>query len=482
MSENNTGNKMPRRRTSLHLVTPEESAAQRHYMTLLRAINRGGAKAHILTFGCQQNEADSETLAGMLEEMGYILQPTPDDCDVVLVNTCAVREHAELKALSLTGQLKHPKQKKPSMLIGMCGCMVSQEHRISDIKNKYPYVDFALGTGMLYRLPEVLYTAINKSGRQVEFFNESTLVEGLPVRRESGFKAWVSIMYGCDNFCSYCVVPYVRGQERSRDRACVLDDIRKLAEAGYKEITLLGQNVSSYGKGNPQDGDFADLLEDICHIDGDFLIRFMTSHPKDATRKLLDTMARNPKIACQLHLPVQSGSNRILTAMNRGYTREHYLELIGYARSVMPDIALSTDIIVGFPGETEEDFADTLDILNRVRYDNIYSFIYSRREGTRAASMPGQIPPEVSTERFSRLLELQNSISLEKNSRYTGGVERVLVEGVSKSDDTKLTGRNEKNRLVHFPSTDLSLIGQWVDVTVTKAETYALFGELKREP
>jgi len=468
-----------RKSGTLHNVTPDELSEQRRYTKLLHAINSGrGQKAYILTFGCQQNEADSEILAGMLTDMGYEMQNIPEGADVVLVNTCAVREHAELKALSLTGQLKHVKAHKPDMLIGMCGCMVSQEHRLSDVKNKYPYVDFAFGTGMVYRLPEMLYNAMNRPGRQIEFYNESTLAEGLPQRRESGFKAWVSIMYGCDNFCSYCVVPYVRGRERSRDRENVLNEVRKLASEGYKEITLLGQNVNSYGKGNDNACDFSDLLNDICAIDGDFMVRFMTSHPKDCTQKLLDTMAANPKIAKQLHLPVQSGSNRILKLMNRGYTREHYLSLVEYARSLMPDIALSTDIIVGFPDETEEDFEDTLDILSRVRYDNIYSFIYSKRAGTRAAEMDNQIPPEVQSKRFERLLALQNTISLEKNMKYTNGIERVLVECVSKSDDSKLTGRNEKNRLVHFESDDKSLIGNWVNVKITKAETYALLGEL----
>nr|MBQ4320375.1 tRNA (N6-isopentenyl adenosine(37)-C2)-methylthiotransferase MiaB [Clostridia bacterium] len=468
-----------RKSDKLHIVSPDEAAVQKRYTKLLHDINSGrGMKAYILTFGCQQNEADSEILAGMLSEMGYEMQSKPEGADVVLVNTCAVREHAELKALSLTGQLKHVKAHKPDMLIGMCGCMVSQEHRLSDVKNKYPYVDFAFGTGMVYRLPEVLYNALNRPGRQIEFYNESTLAEGLPQRRESSFKAWVSIMYGCDNFCSYCVVPFVRGRERSRDRDKILAEVKQLADAGYKEITLLGQNVNSYGKGSEDSGDFSDLLNDICKIDGDFMVRFMTSHPKDCTHKLLDTMAANKKIAKQLHLPVQSGSNRILELMNRRYTREHYLSLVEYARSLMPDIALSTDIIVGFPGETEEDFCDTLDILSKVRYDNIYSFIYSKRAGTRAAEMEDQIPPEVQSARFERLLALQNSISLEKNSVYTDGIERVLVECVSKSDPTKLTGRNEKSRLVHFASDDHNLIGQWVNVRITKAETYALLGEL----
>ncbi|MGM9679958.1 MAG: tRNA (N6-isopentenyl adenosine(37)-C2)-methylthiotransferase MiaB, partial [Eubacteriales bacterium] len=355
---------------------------------------------------------------------------------------------------------------------------VSQEHRKEDIKHRYPYVDFLFGTSMLWRFPEILYQAMTTRRRSywLDTDDDGNLAEGLPVKRASSFKAWVSIMYGCNNFCTYCVVPYVRGRERSRQKECILEEVRTLAEEGYREITLLGQNVNSYGKDLYTDYDFADLLSDLCKIPGDFYIRFMTSHPKDASHKLVDTIAENPKMARAFHLPVQSGSNRILAAMNRHYTRESYLEFVDYLRKKVPGIALTTDIIVGFPGETDEDFEATLDILRRVKYDNIFSFIYSPRKGTRAAELP-RVPDEVTSARFERMLALQNEISNGKNQVYVDSVQKVLVEGRSKTDPTKLTGRTEKNRLVHFVGDD-SLIGQFASVRITRAETYALYGDL----
>ena len=438
-------------------------------------------KACIQTFGCQQNEADSERIAGMAEYMGYTLTNDVTKADLIIVNTCAVREHAELKALSITGQFKHLKEKKRSLVIGVCGCMVSQEHRKEDVKHKYPYVDFIFGTGMLYRFPEILYKCLISGKRAfwLDTSDEGNIAEGLPVRRESGFKAWVSIMYGCNNFCTYCIVPYVRGRERSREREAVISEVAGLIREGYREITLLGQNVNSYGKDlYEKEYDFADLLSDICKIEGDFTLRFMTSHPKDASKKLIEVMAANSdKIAGQFHLPLQSGSDRILKAMNRVYDRERYLSLVSYMRELMPDISITTDIIVGFPGETEEDFEDTLDMLRRVEYDNIYSFIYSKRKGTPAAEMPGQIPQEIKNQRFERMLALQNEISNKKNQSYVGTLQDVLVEGRSKTDERRLTGRNGKNRLVHFEGDD-SLIGKNVKVKIIKAETYALYGVL----
>ncbi len=433
----------------------------------------------VLTFGCQQNEADSERLCGMAVEMGYSVSQTAEGADLLLVNTCAVREHAELKALSKTGQFKHLKAKNPDMLIGICGCMVTQEHRKEDIKNKYPYVDFLFGTDMLYRFPEILFSALTDEKRRFWLGEtEGNIAEGLPVYRESGFKAWVSVMYGCNNFCTYCVVPYVRGRERSRLPEDILAEVKQLAADGYKEITLLGQNVNSYGRDLERDYDFSDLLNDICAIEGDFLVRFMTSHPKDASHKLIDTIAANPKIARQFHLPLQAGSNRILKEMNRGYTAENYLSLVEYMREKIPNIALSTDIIVGFPTETEEEFEETLEMLRRVRYDSLFSFIYSKRKHTKAAEMEGQVPEEVKTARFARLLDLQSEISHSKNEEnYEGSVICVLAEGRSKTDKTKITGRNEKNRLVHFEADD-SVIGSYVNVKITKVETYALLGEL----
>ncbi len=461
------------------VISVEDTEKQYEYMAKAAAWLGGAEKyVYIQTFGCQQNEADSERILGMAVKMGYT--PTDDvaAADLILINTCAVREHAELKALSITGQFKHLKEKKRSLLIGICGCMVSQEHRKEDIKHKYPYVDFLFGTSMLWRFPEILYNALitRKRAFYLDEGDAGNLAEGLPVRRASALKAWVSIMYGCNNFCTYCVVPYVRGRERSREKDCVIEEVRGLVEAGYREITLLGQNVNSYGKDLYGEYDFADLLADLCKIEGDFLIRFMTSHPKDASRKLIDTMAANPKIAKAFHLPIQSGSNRILDAMNRRYTRQSYLELVDYMRARIPDIALTTDIIVGFPGETEEDFEQTLDILRRVEYDNIYSFIYSPRKGTKAAQLE-RLPESVTGERFERLLALQTEISNRKNQVYKDTVQTVLVEGRSKTDASRLTGRTERGRLVHFEGDD-SLIGQFAKVRITRAETYALYGEI----
>ena len=460
-------------------VSREEIERQYDYMNAVRGMLNGAARyALVRTYGCQQNEADSERLSGMLISMGYTLTEREEDADLILVNTCAVREHAELKALSVTGQFKHLKEKKPSLIIGICGCMVTQEHRGQTIRHSYPYVDILFGTGMLHRFPELLFAALETGKRQLFPGNDAgRIAEGLPVKRESNFKAWVSVMYGCNNFCSYCVVPYVRGRERSRQPEEILREVRALAASGYREITLLGQNVNSYGKDLEKPTDFPTLLEKICQIEGDFLIRFMTSHPKDATDRLVDVMAANPKIARHFHLPLQSGSDEILRRMNRHYTAKSYLAFVGYLREKIPDIAITTDIIVGFPGETEEDFEKTLEMLRKVEYDNIYSFIFSKRKGTPAAEMKDQIPPEVQKERFARLLALQTEISKRKNLEYEGKTIEVLVEGRSKTDGSKLTGRNEKGRLVHFEGDD-SLIGKAVRVTVRKADTYALFGEL----
>ncbi len=437
---------------------------------------------HIRTFGCQQNEADSERMAGIAESLGYEYTEDPECAEFILYNTCAVREHAELKALSLTGQLKHIKAKNPHLIIGICGCMVAQEHRLDDIKNKYPYVDFLFGTSSMEKLAEYLAAALKKGKRA--FYPDETygIPEGLPVRRESTFKAWVSIMYGCNNFCTYCVVPYVRGRERSRKREYILEEIRELVASGCREITLLGQNVNSYGKNLYDNYGFAELLEDICKIEGDYWIRFMTSHPKDASHKLIDVIAAHsgddcrPKIVKQFHLPLQSGSDRILKAMNRHYDRNTYRALMAYMKEKIPDIALSTDIIVGFPTETEEDFADTLSMLEEVRYDAFFSFLYSIRRGTPAEKME-QVPEAIKSERFSRMLDLQNRISREKNQEYVGQIERVLVEGASKTEASLLTGRNEKNRLVHFAG-DTSLIGGFAKIKILSADTYCLIGEL----
>ncbi|MBR2987042.1 MAG: tRNA (N6-isopentenyl adenosine(37)-C2)-methylthiotransferase MiaB [Clostridia bacterium] len=461
------------------ILAPELIERQYEYMARVREWNPDGLKVHVVTFGCQQNEADSERITGMAVEMGYTVTESVEDADLIVINTCAVREHAELKALSITGNFKHLKKKKKSLVIAMCGCMVSQEHRKDRIKHSYPYVDFVFGTTRLYTFPEILFDCLITRERRfyLDAGDEGNIPEGLPVYRASRFKAWVSIMYGCNNFCTYCVVPYVRGRERSRRKEEILKEIEALARDGYREITLLGQNVNSYGKDLYECYDFADLLSDICKIEGNYQLRFMTSHPKDASFKLIDVMAREDKIAKFFHLPLQSGSDRVLTAMNRHYTREHYLSLVRYMREKMPEISLSTDIIVGFPGETEEEFCETLSMLREVRYDNIYSFLYSKRVGTRAAVMEDQIPDDVKADRFERLLALQNEVNLSKNREFVGKTLEILVEGASKTDKSRLTGRSESNRLVHF-SGDPSLIGKSVTVKITEADLHALIGEL----
>lgn len=464
-------------------ITPEQIENQYAFMhavceksNVFLSENGRRPRAHVLTFGCQQNEADSEYIGGMAVEMGYELTEDPAKAELIVVNTCAVREHAELRALSITGQFKHLKKAKPELKIGICGCMVTQEHRKDDIKNKYPYVDFLFGTNMLWRFPEILHESFGRKRRLFYFDHESSNIwEGLPVARESGFKAWISVMYGCNNFCSYCVVPYVRGRERSRRPEAILSQIKELAARGYKEFTLLGQNVNSYGKDLNIDYDFSDLLSDICRIEGDFWIRFMTSHPKDASKKLIDTMAREEKIVKHLHLPFQAGNDRVLKVMNRKYDSAGYFELVSYAKEKMPDVGLTSDVIVGFPTETDEEFEDTLEMLRRVEFDSVYSFIYSPRKDTPAAAMEGQIPDEVKKKRFAKLLEVQNGITKDLNTEYVGRVIKVLVEGKSKTDSGKYTGRNDKNRLVHFDG-DESLVGSFCNIRIEKADTFAMYG------
>ena len=434
--------------------------------------------AYVETYGCQQNEADSEKLRGFLAQCGYAIVGSAEGADVVIMNTCAIREHAEQRVFGNLGALTHTKRRHPEQKIFLCGCMAG-ETKVSDrVKHSYPHVDGVFSTHHLWQFPQILWNVL--SGKKRQFFIEDepgSIAEGIPQVRDSKLKAWVSIMYGCNNFCTYCIVPYVRGRERSRQPEDILAECRALIEGGTKEITLLGQNVNSYGKDLSCGMDFADLLAAIAQIPGDFLVRFMTSHPKDVSEKLIDVIADNPKIARQFHLPLQSGSDRILREMNRHYDTARYLSAVDYMRRRIPDISLSTDIIVAFPGETEQDFEDTLSMLRRVRYDSIYSFIYSPRKGTRAAAMGGQIPPEVSRERFARLLEVQNGISLELNREFEGRDVDVLVEGISKTDDSRLTGRMERGRLVHFAG-DPSLTGSHVRVHIDRAETYALYGTL----
>ena len=451
-------------------------AAVRAQCLAFRAQNGHAPRAFVLTFGCQQNVADSEKLSGMAEQMGYEITDAPEGADLILVNTCAIREHAEKRALSIVGQYKHLKEQNRELIIGVCGCMVVQEHRREQLKKSYPYVDFVLGTSVLHRLPELLAKKLSEKRRLFGSEEEHAIAEDVPILRESNYRAWVSIMYGCNNFCSYCIVPYVRGRERSRAPEDVIAEVKDLVAKGYKDITLLGQNVNSYGKGESHGVDFAELLARLDALDGDFVLRFMTSHPKDATKRLVDVMAAGKHIAHHFHLPLQSGSDGILQKMNRHYDKTAYLEILDYMREKMPDIAVTSDIIVGFPGETDADFEDTLSMLRRVRFDMLYSFIYSPRKGTPAATMEGQIPKAVSNERFARLLALQEEIALEKNEPALGTEQRVLCDGQSKTDKGMLSGRNGQNKIVFFED-DGTPAGEWVTVKIDRVAPFALYGK-----
>ena len=467
------------------ILTAEEMAEQEVYVARMRSENQAFAaqsgasrRAFVLTFGCQQNEADSEKIAGLCEAMGYEITYAPEDADLIMVNTCAIREHAEQKALSIVGQYKHLKAKKPTLVIGVCGCMVTQEHRKDEIKHRYPYVDLVFGTSSLHRFPRLLCEKLER-GKRLFCPEESEylVAEGLPIRRESSYRAWVSIMYGCNNFCSYCIVPYVRGRERSRAPEAIIREVEELVARGYRDITLLGQNVNSYGKDLTERFDFADLLAALDRIDGDHRIRFMTSHPKDASRKLIDVMASSRHIAHQFHLPMQSGSDAILCAMNRHYDTASYLEIVDYLRERIPDITITSDIIVGFPGETEADFQSTLDMLARVRFDMLYSFIYSPRKGTPAAEME-QVDPAVKSERFSRLLAVQNEIAVERNQPLIGKTLRVLCDGVSKNNPALYSGRTEGNKIAFFEGTPEDT-GCYIEMIPERVDAFALYGTKK---
>ena len=434
-------------------------------------------KAYVETYGCQQNEADSERLRGLLAESGYGICDEAEGADVVIMNTCAIREHANQRVFGNLGALTHTKRRHPEQKIFLCGCMAGQEVVSSRIKNSYHHVDGVFSTHHLWQFPEILYKVLTTGKRQFYIEDEAgSIVEGLPVVRSSQLKSWVSIMYGCNNFCTYCIVPYVRGRERSRQPEDILAECRQLIESGCKEITLLGQNVNSYGKDLSSQVDFADLLAEIAQIPGDFLIRFMTSHPRDASKKLFDTMAKYDRIAKQLHLPFQSGSSRVLKAMNRHYDREKYLEAVNYAKSVMPELVLTSDVIVGFPGETEEEFEETISLIQQVRYDALFTFIFSPRPGTPAASMDDPTPKEEKNRRFDRLCAVQNGISEEIHAGYVGKRFRCLVDG---RDKDMLTARTEGGRLVRFVGDD-GLIGTYQNITITGSNTWSLTGELNR--
>ncbi len=458
-------------------ISPQQLSAQLAWCDAVAALWQARGitpTAYVETYGCQQNEADSGILRGLLQRCGYAMAQEAEGADAVVMNTCAIREHAEQRVFGNLGALTHTKRRHPGQKIFLCGCMAGQDTVVRRLKTSYPHVDGVFSTHHLWQFPELLHRVLTQKGRV--FFVEDepgSIAEGLPQLRDGILKAWVSIMYGCNNFCTYCIVPYVRGRERSRKSADILAECRELIAAGCREITLLGQNVNSYGKDLDEGVDFSDLLGQIAALPGDFLVRFMTSHPRDASEKLFDTMASSPKIAKQLHLPFQSGSSRVLRAMNRHYDRETYLQKVRYAKARMPELVLTSDVIVGFPGETAQEFEETLSLIEQVEYDSLFTFIFSPRPGTPAAAMEDPTPKAEKNARFDRLCALQNAISEKLHRRYVGKRLRCLVDG---RDKDLLTARTEGGRLVRFPGED-SLIGTYQQITVTDATTWSLVGE-----
>ena len=458
-------------------ISPELLRAQREICEKIKEywLAQGVTpRAFVDTYGCQQNEADSERIRGILETCGYGIVDEEEGADCIVINTCAIREHAETRVYGNVGALVHTKARHPEQKIFLCGCMMGQPQVVERIKNSYRHVDGVFNPHELWRFPELLQSVL-RTNRRIFAVDDSAgnIAEGIPVVRSSDLKAWVSIMYGCNNFCSYCIVPYVRGRERSRRPEEILEEVKGLIAAGYKDITLLGQNVNSYGKDLGLGVDFADLMAEIAQLPGDFWLRFMTSHPKDASKKLFDTIAKYPKIAKQFHLPFQSGNDRVLKAMNRHYNREEYLKLAHYGRAIMPNLVLTSDVIVGFPGETEEEFEDTIRLIERVRYDALFTFIFSPRPGTPAAKMDDPTPKEEKNRRFDRLCEVQNRISQEIHQAYVGRTMRVLVDG---KDGELLTARTEGGRLVRMSGPDC-LLGQFADAKITGCTTWSLTGE-----
>ena len=466
-------------------ITKEQMAQQQEFIMKLKeenvryAAQNGRARLALTeTYGCQQNENDTERIRGMLRDAGFEFTDDTHKADVVIYNTCAVRENAEQKVFGRLGILKHIKEERRDMIIGVCGCMVQQEHITEKIKKTHEQVDLVFGTHALYKMPELLYKAMNQKKTVVDIeSSDGAIAEDIPIMREDTKKAWVSVMYGCNNFCSYCIVPYVRGRERSRMPETILAEVRELVDGGCTEIALLGQNVNSYGKDLDIDIDFADLMRMVNDIEGVERIRFMTSHPKDLSDKLIAAMAECDKVCKQLHLPFQAGSDNILKQMNRKYTKADYLAKIEKVKKAIPGISLSTDVMVGFPTETNEDFEETLDVIRKVEFDNIFSFIYSRREGTPAAKLDFVLTDEQIHANFNRLLEVQNEISKRKNEAYVGRIEKVLVDGVSKNDEETLSGRCDSSKIVNFKG-DKSLIGKYINVKITEAHTWSLNGEI----
>lgn len=467
------------------LVSEEQMKLQKDFiMKLLEdnnnyAVKNGRTRLALTeTYGCQQNENDTERIRGMLKEAGFGFTEEQNEADVIIYNTCAVRENAEQKVFGRLGILKHMKEERRDVVIGLCGCMVQQPHITEKIRKIHPQVNLIFGTHELYRMPELLYTAMHRKKAVVSIEpNDGEIAEDIPVLHAQDQKAWVSVMYGCNNFCTYCIVPYVRGRERSREPEAVLAEVKALVEKGCTEISLLGQNVNSYGKDLDRDIDFADLMRMVNDIPGVKRIRFMTSHPKDLSDKLIYAIRDCDKVCKQLHLPFQAGSDRVLKEMNRRYTKEQYLEKIEKAKREIPGLSLSTDVIVGFPTETNEDFKETLDVIRRVEFDNIFSFIYSRREGTPAAKLDFVLSEEEIHKNFDELLKVQNEISKKKNDAYVGRIEEVLVDGASKTDKNMLTGRCDSSKIVNFAG-DESLVGKYVKVKITESRTWSLNGEI----
>ena len=466
------------------ITNEEETKLQYEYIDKLKTLVKKKSEEkgrdltyNVTTFGCQMNARDSEKLSGILEQIGYI-RTENEDSDFIIYNTCTVRENANNKVYGRLGVLNSYKKKNPDMVIALCGCMMQEDIVLSKIKESYSFVDLIFGTHNIFKFAELLYNTLTSEGMIIDIWEGTTeIVEKLPTRRKYPFKSGINIMFGCNNFCSYCIVPYVRGRERSRLPEEIISEIEELSLDGVKEIMLLGQNVNSYGKGLDEDINFAKLLKMVEKIDGIKRIRFMTSHPKDLSYELIDVMAASSKICDHLHLPLQSGSNDILSKMNRHYTKEDYLRLVDDIRNKMPDIALTTDIIVGFPGETEEDFLDTMDVVKRVEFDSAFTFIYSKRTGTPAALMPNQIDDNVIKDRFDRLLSEVQTIGREKFERKIGCIENVLVENINEKDSALVSGRMSNNSMVHFPGNE-SLIGEIVPVKIKECMGFYYIGEI----
>ena len=455
-------------------IRSKERVEKEQYKLPIEDRELGKNKTYFLkTYGCQMNEHDSENIQAMLEEMGFKEAEDYEQADLILLNTCSIRENAHNKAFGMLGRLKHLKQEKPDIIIGLCGCMAQEEGVIQEILTRYPQVNFVFGTHNLHRLPIVLKKYMDTNHQEIEVFSkEGNLIEGMPVKRMSPYKAYVNIIYGCDKFCTYCIVPYTRGKQRSRRKEDILQEVEELVKEGYQEVTLLGQNVNAYGKDLEENYGMEDLLEDVAKTNIP-RIRFMTSHPWDFTDKMIEVIAKYPNIMKSIHLPVQSGSSRILRKMGRRYTKESYLELFDKIKETVPNVSISTDIIVGFPGEEEEDFQETLDLVRHCKFDNAFTFIYSPRENTPASRLADNTPLEVKEKRLQELNQLVNQYFLENNQKKVGSIEKVLVEGKNENGKTDLYGYTETNKLINFNGSS-DVIGKINDVKVTDAKTWSL--------